>query len=316
MYLPFVDGLGDAYTAWNDTSLDPAYLPFSLPQSETLDGSLMEAWYSSSHIYSAVFVQRLPEFVSESKDLAEASSKKLLARDDVVHESLHACAELHSAQRENGHVSSDSTEEERLFSRRMRAEELNGKNVYENAYMHTVSCTEIFQRAIAEGFSWMPLRRFAACALSLGDVASSDDDEEPVLEHSTRSMPQKASWESSSSGAEKVSALDLADTDSQELEEPGVEGTSANMHAHRQNNHKYNRHTESVCGQGRKSLVEVTLMVNETAKHAVPYALNAANNAALRALAGKGFIANATLSVTLEAFPVVASEQWVRVPAS
>ena len=65
-----------------------------------------------------------------------------------------------------------------------------------------------------------------------------------------------------------------------------------------------------VCG--RKPIVEVTLVVNETAKHAVPYALNAANNAALRALAGKGFVTNATLSVTLEAFPVVPTEQWVR----
>ena len=66
------------------------------------------------------------------------------------------------------------------------------------------------------------------------------------------------------------------------------------------------KHPSRLCG--RKPMVEVTLLVNETAKHAVPYALNAANNAALRALAGKGFVTNATLSVTLEAFPVVPTE--------
>lgn len=65
--------------------------------------------------------------------------------------------------------------------------------------------------------------------------------------------------------------------------------------------------------------IEFTVMVNQTAKHAVPYALSAANNGMLRALlseqAGDGSpVATQGMHVTLQPFPTVPSERRVRPP--
>lgn len=76
-------------------------------------------------------------------------------------------------------------------------------------------------------------------------------------------------------------------------------------------------------GLGRKSqqqYVEFTVMVNQTAKHALPFVLNEANNGVLRALlaeqAGAEPAAVPGMRVTLQPFPKVATERRVRPPAS
>ena len=75
-------------------------------------------------------------------------------------------------------------------------------------------------------------------------------------------------------------------------------------------------------GLGRKSqqqYVEFTVMVNQTAKHALPLVLNEANNGVLRALlaeqAGDEPAAVPAMRVTLQPFPKVATERRVRPPA-
>lgn len=291
VYNPFVDGLGDSYNAWNDTTLDPAYNPSALPQPDTLDGSLMESWYSSSHIYSAVFIESLPQFIPTN--LLEPSENVL--GDD-------ACDELHSAQ----HDSLDSLEDEQSFSRRMHGEKLEGHpQGFEAVYMHAVRCTEALKREMVDDFDWSKLRNFVACALSLGPEAGSDDSEPAVAvqEHSMHSIPDAEERLLRHDLLPAAGASQKPKGHGEDEEAPSELQT--HMHADAYANHIH------VCG--RKPLVEVTLMVNETAKHAVPYALNAANNAALRALAGKGFMANNTLSVTLMAFPVLPTEQWVHI---
>jgi hypothetical protein len=312
VFRPFVDGLGDAYVAWNDTTLDPAYYPFAFPKANTLDDSLMEAWYSSSHIYSAVFVEYLPQFIPESYEEASENSY----REDVAAAQSYACFESPNSARDL--VSSDSLEDERSSSRRMFSENSKGEQGYANAYRHAMSCIEALKRDVMAVPSWSTLRRFTACAWSLGDEESSSIVEDPLLQPNMHDALHPIEHDILSGAASKKTNLcapGVKDCSSWgslvEVEEtPSDVQTEQHMHAEAEVSKRGQGQHERVCG--RKPLVEVTLMVNETAKHAVPYALNAANNAALRALAGKGFVTNATISVTLEAFPVVATEQWVR----
>lgn len=165
VYNPFVDGL-DGYNAWNDTALDPAYIPFSLPKHDTLDNSLMESWYTSSHIYSAVFVERLPEFI-DGEDVYEYSC-------DDIHAPLPA------------HISTDSLEVEQQLSRRMHDAKVKGQGGHYDQYSETMNCIEALRGEMEEGFTWVMLRRFAACAVPLGSWMPPGDDARAVtaLQHS------------------------------------------------------------------------------------------------------------------------------------
>lgn len=281
LFHPFVDGLGYDFMEWNDTKLDPAYLIFHTPDPHTLDGSLMEVWYSSSHIYSGVFVEKLPGYIPNA--ISEASNGKNV---DDLSNSEWACmgddADLSTSVRQQSQgISRDLLE------------------FHQDDLIEPESCADAFKRELLQGLGWVSLRRYAACALSLGHKHENGDPAVHEMATLLQSMHNMHDAQPAHQDSSADSPCDNGDRNC--LED--------NMHGMQKEDRRH-KHGKHACG--RPPVVQFTLMVNETAKHAVPYALNSANNAALRALAGRGFMANATLSVTLEAFPVVPTEQWVR----
>jgi hypothetical protein len=272
LFAPFVDSLAGRFELWNDSSVDPAFSPFALPHHNTVDGSIIDEWYSCAHVYAGIFVEALPDSSQLAAGSLAHAGPPRAPRDTERH------AAVRSPQGSASVLGEPALPQPALAQPAERARA--------GAYWHP-TCSP------AAPASWQSLWSWAACIAA----AQLPMQLEPTgAAHSAAvawTVPEVA-WPGGThcrgAGAATCSGP-AADASAAGAAAVSLKGTQP---------------------QGRSNpLMELTLMVNETAKHALPYALNAATNAALHTLRAP-HARNSSIQVTLQPFPVVATEIRVR----
>jgi hypothetical protein len=296
-------------TPWEDDNLDPALFPLAPPKNNTVDGHIARDWFTTGHISHVYFLEALQP--QAGADDGRGSRE----RTPALHRSSHASLEEDRALSSPGTGIVSEGQQQRSLERTAQ-----GMHCRECDPEHVRSLSALLRAGrgvsgVSFASSHRPARVSSRAVARATNARESSFDAEVVqpaaqwvLSHVPGSVRRESNAPLEHARAPvlpegQASLLPVLHSFQRpgELESLGAKATGGPSE------------TEYSGSFSGKTQYVYTVLVNQTAKHALPVAINEMSNALLRALRSReGDPPVGHIKTSVEPFPVLPDEQRVR----